>query len=220
MIILPSNLLQVYNKDTGYHDVYTIYINSKETSATDKELRILCVGKPNKYSEDDFDDGIFFFKISLLDGKVMESLKDGNDLVGNDAFKPRLFQFVLNTLLYITSKDCDMSLRKSQYPGMLLKLKGLKSPRKRKKLESKLRRESTMGRFIVGGSVELSKGEEKLYRVVRSHGKHSVRYHVGGHWRLQWYGHEKDKYQLQKWIKPHLRGPELANIIKSVGIIK
>lgn len=134
---------------------------------------------------------------------------------------PRAFQFVINILLYITSADCDVIHHNaSLYRDMVKRLDGLKSKAKKQKLQKRIDRESGISRYIVGSSFQLSREEKMLYDTIKSSGKHKLRYPVGGHWRKQWYGHKDAQYQKPKWIRPHFRGPELAELIKSIGLLK
>lgn len=232
MVLVPDNLLSIYNKHTGFHNVYTIYINIYDGNENERLIKILCVGKPNEKSVDEFDDATFYFKIPLLDGKVSHSLKKAmEDWEKSDVHKvfstvndtdklPRIFQFVLNVLLYITSSDSDIRLEKSNYDNMLKKLNGLKSASKKRKLGTRIGMESKLDKYIVGGSIQLSPEEKGILDASRAHGsKHGIRYPVGGHWRNQPYG-PKNSLRRHKWIKPHFRGPEFAELIKNIGVLK
>jgi hypothetical protein len=231
MIIVPENLVQIYNRTTGMHNVYTIYTNLEERSDTDKTLKVLCIGRENSESKELFDDAVFYFKIDFKEGTISESLKQGIEewkknpnyellsTMNDSEIMPRLFQFTLNILLYITSADCDIVEEKSQYTEMEKRLKNIQNSAKIRKLQQKIDRESRINRYVIGRSIKLSSEEVQLYEAIRS-GKHKVRYPVGGHFRLQWYGHKDSQYQKHKWIRPHFRGPEIAELIRSIGVIK
>jgi hypothetical protein len=237
MILVPENLIQIYNRDTGMHNVYTIYANLEERSDTDKTLKVMCVGRENEKSHGKFDDAVFYFKIDFGPGTIMESLKKCIDEWGknpnhstfstmNDTdIMPRLFQFTLNTLLYITSADCDLTMEKSQYGDLEKKLENLHNPAKIRKLQQRMDRESRFHKYVIGRSIQLSQEEKDLYDMMSIYepmrtGKHMVRYAVGGHWRMQPYGSRENPVKKPKWIRPHFRGPEIADLIKSMGVLK
>ena len=227
IILIPEDLLQIHNKVTGLHNVYTIYVNLHEISDTCKIIKALCVGRPNKKSLTELDDAFFYFRYDLSAGKVSDSIKrtmlkpdrpsrwvDPKDV----ASIPRISQMIFNTMLYVTSKDCDIRINRTRYAEMERKIEGLKSKGKVKKLSNRLMKESKINRYMVGDTIQLSTEEKNLYKAVR--GKLKIRFRVGGHWREQWYGSVGKKYQKQKWIRPYFKGPELAELIKSVGVLK
>lgn len=230
MILVPP-LLQLNNPETGLHDIYCFYVNLEEGSGQ-HILRVMCVGRPNGKSKHVLDDAIFYFRINLDQGKVSDCLKKSLDeyhakpeyaqFVTDKEIEtlPRLFHFVLNILLYITSADADIRLLRSARSDMETRLAGLKSTGKIRKLQNRIEKESRVHRYIVGNSIKLSDEEADLYKSIRLSGKHKVRYPVGGHWRMQWYGSKEVQEQRPKWIRPHFRGPEIAELIKNVGVLK
>ena len=229
ILMVPDNLLTIHNRHTGEHKLYTIYVNFNEVSETEKTIRALCAGKENKASINAVDDALYYFMVKIEEGKVMDSLKKNMKMWEEHTYQkefstdkdveitPKIFQFVLNILLYITSSDSDIRKEKSEYDQLLKKLGGLKSPSKKKKLQKKIDKTSKLSRYVVGSSVSLNPDERRIYNAVR--GKHGFRYKVGGHWRMQWYGSD-ERYQKQKWIRPHFRGPEASEILKSIGVLK
>jgi len=230
MILVPP-LLKLQNPETGLHDIYCFYVNLEE-SAGQRALRVMCIGRPNDKSVHELDDAVFYFRINLDYGKVSECLKRSIDeyhakpefaqFVTDEEMEilPRLFHFVLNILLYITSADADIRLLKSARSEMESRMEGLKSPVKIRKLQQRIDKESRVHRYIVGDSIHLSPEEADLYKAIRYSGKHRIRYPVGGHWRLQWVGPKETQEQRPTWIRPHFRGPEIAELIRNVGVLK
>lgn len=230
-LVLPSEipLLNVYNESTGYHKAAWIYVNFHE-DLTHKMVRILIVGKPNESSVHKYDDAIFYFRVPLYEGKVDQSLKLCLENWKNDPLHetfaaakeeemlPRIFHFVLNVLLYLTSHDADIIRELTEGERLVKKKAGMKSSGKIKRIDRKLSGLSKIPVYYVGKNIQLSSEERELYRNTGS--KHSVRYPVGGHWRMQWYGPKDSQYQKQIWIRPYFRGPELAELIKSTGVIQ
>jgi len=191
----------------------------------------MCVGKGNEKSRGSFDDALFYFKIEFKPGTIMESLqreieewkKHPNHAIlstmNDTEVMPRLFQFTLNVLLYLTSADCDISIEKSQYDNMEKRIQNLQNTAKVRKLQHKMEKESRLHRYFIGRSFKLSPEEISLYNAIRS-GKHKVRYPVGGHWRLQPYGPRENPIKKSKWIRPYFRGPEIAELIHNIGVLK
>lgn len=229
ILMPPPGLLQVYNRYTGWHDVYTIYVHLDERSPIDKMLRVLVVGKANEKSTNPYDDAAFFFKVDFKEGNVFDNLDtymkewekdplhDTYSTENDTEVMPRIFQFVLNVLLYLTSQDADIRHKDSQYQDMAKRIKGLKSAGKIRKLQQRMEKEPVERRYVVGSSVHLSTEERTLYQGVA---KGRLKWAVGGHWRKQWYGKRGEQYQKPKWIRPYFKGSELADLIRSVGVIK
>lgn len=231
--ILVPPILKLHNNDTGLHDISTIYVNFREVTDTNKLVKILCVGRPNQNSVHEFDDAIFFFRIPLDGGKVSEAMKReieewkqspnfgkfSEDPEYDVGLIPRLFQFILNVLLYITSENSDIRLQKSRMDELRSKLAGLKSTAKIKKLRGRIDKESSIHRYIVGADITLSPEERELYDSLKHSGPR-VRFPVGGHWRLQWVGKQGSQVQKPTWVRPHFRGPELAELVKNIGVMK
>lgn len=232
VINVPTGLLEVFNDRTGMHSIYTIYVNFQEESPTNKMLRVLLVGKANENSMHQYDDGFYYFRVPLKEGKISTCLDECLEKWKDDPLQktfgsqndtnlvPRAYQFVLNILLYITSSESDIRVEKAQYDVMSKRLEGLKSKGKIQKLQKRLAKESQINRYVIGSSINLTPEERELYKSLRSGNRHQIRYPVGGHWRAQWYGPKEASYQKPKWIRPHFRGPEIAELIKSKGVLK
>lgn len=231
--ILVPPILKLHNNTTGLHDISTIYVNYSEISETHKLLKMLCVGRPNQNSQHELDDALFYFRIPLNEGKVSDAVrKEVEDWKQSPSFGkfsenakydveliPRVFQFVLNVLLYITSENSDIRLQKSQVDELKRKLEGLKSPTKIRKLKHRIEKESTIHRYVIGSNITLSPEEQKLYDAIKRNGPR-VRFPVGGHWRMQWVGKKGSQIQKPTWIRPHFKGPEMAELVRSIGVLK
>ena len=229
IIKVPSGLLNVHNHDTGPHDLECIYVNFNEEPDGTKAIKCMAVGRSN--NDDPYDDAIFYFRVDLEPGLVIDSMKKSiaewrqepnfNEITSEKDVEvfPRFFQFTLNVLLYLTSHDCDIRKFQSEYPGLEAKLKGLKNPAKIRKLQKRMDKITKYPYYVIGSNIQISKEEQMLYSAIKGSGKHSVRYPVGGHWRMQPFG-PKLANRRAMWIKPHFRGPELAELIKSIGVMK
>lgn len=228
-LMIPPGMFDIYAEPVGYSKVHTIMVNLCEKEGH-RILRTLLIGTPSGNIED-IRLGTFYFKLELEEGKVSECLakhrKDWTDnpmskvfgSPNDNAVLPKAFQLVVNTLLYLTSPESDVRLQKSKIAEMRSKLNGLKNLGKRRKLAKKMEREASVSRYLIGGSMTLTKEERTVFSNYRD-GKHSFRYPVGGHWRAQWYGPKEARYQKPKFIRPHSRGPEFADYVKSIGLIK
>ena len=228
LLEIPLNLLDVIVPPTGRHRVYNIYVYLKEHTEHEKELRILVAGLSNENSCHELDDGMFYFRINTKDGdtdlqKVVEReidnmrkdthlLKVFNNDIDNLSRIKKIFDFVLNCLLYITGADCDV-----KYVDRSIDLKrkfdNAKSDGKRKKWQRMIHN-AGLPRYMVGNSIILSRIEREAYESIRNgqSGKHTVRTIVQGHWRNQACG-EGRALRRATWIKPFWRGPEFGELI-------
>ena len=128
-----------------------------------------------------------------------------------DTYVKTSFAFIINCILYITNSEADI-VRQDRAGELRKKLKNVKSPGKRKKIERQISNAGS-GRYVVGSKIKVSRNEPKEHTPPsgETHGKHAYQYKVMGHWR-----HAHGKHI---WIKPHLRGPELAEIINKPYIV-
>lgn len=230
ILLVPPKLMKIYNQDTGLHDLYTIYVHYNEERSS--EMRILCVGKENENSVDHFDDALYYFRVDLIAGKAQRCLQDQmEDWKKNPEMEKysseeevnstaKVFQLVLNCLLYITSADPDIRRVDSRYVNLKSKFERLKSNGKKRKLERQIAEETKLNKYVIGASIVKTAAEQRLYSMIREGGTHKIRYPVGGHYRMQWYGQQEERFQKHKWIRPHFRGPEMAELIRNIGVIK
>jgi len=231
--IPPTGILEIWNESTEFHPAWCLYVNFSEQEQGTKMLRVLMVGKPNQNSSFQYDDALVYFRVPLLETTVGKSIDEclynwSQDPMNkvfkigrNEGVIKRAYQFVLNILLYLTSSEPDIvKWLNPEAASLRSRLDRLKSASKKRKVEKKLKGMTKIPIYMVGKSINISKEDIDSYRSIRGNRKHSIRYPVGGHWRMQWYGSKEKRYQKQKWIRPHFRGPELADIVRSTGVLK
>jgi len=214
-------------------DVYTLenwpvtgfYVNLLEKTDC-KEIRIMATAKRPKKSNSpvpsgDFDDSIFYFKLYIKPGKIQDSVKDTIKNLRNghaDAINggehnidniEKIFNFVLNTLLYITSKDPDI-VKLLPY-DFLTEVKGLKNPVKKRKVLARAAKHTAKEILVIGQKV-LSPYAIHDKKTGEFQWQLDKRVFVSGHWRVQWYGTDKDNTKIAKviYIEPYEKGPEFA----------
>ena len=127
-----------------------------------------------------------------------------------------LIHLVTNLIIYITSASAVFTTFENtiKYKKLTKQIKKAKSPKKKKKLESRLEEEKTRHINIIGEDIILDRKCLKTRTNPSTKGsKVSVRHWVIGHWR-----------ELQSgkriWIKPYLRGPQDGPMKLSSHIIK
>lgn len=126
---------------------------------------------------------------------------------------------VNNALLYITNNEHDV-VRGSLDPereALRARMLRAKGP-KREKLKARLREIPEFPVFTVGGTYTIDKRLTEGTGLAT--GRHlNVRFIVAGHWRQQPCGAGGRQRKLI-WIAPHWKGPELAPVTRSVGIVR
>lgn len=151
---------------------------------------------------------------SLGDLYDVESPSVGSLCTTND-----ILATVNNALLYITNNEHDVvrggvdPVREALQERML-RAKGMK----RERLKARLREIPECPVFTVGGTYVIDKRMTEGTGLAT--GRHlNVRFIVAGHWRQQTCGAGGQQRRLT-WIAPHWKGPELAPITRSVGIVR
>lgn len=198
-----------------------------------KKLRVLANGLSKTPTGDQFN-AVYYIRMELKPGKVQEQVKDYitehlktnmEDVIRfgglqNIDYWDEFIFFVMNSLLYITSKNPDFS---NYVPVDFQKqLDGLKNPAKKRKLEQRMSKVSKYPIIVVGAGIT-----DKHTQDIQNAGgigawKLKSRVRVSGHWRVQWYGSEKDNTRKAEtiWINDYEKGPELAEMLKTPYIVK
>ena len=209
----------------GVYPVHGFYVYFNDQDGV-KELRIMASAILPNTEEIAFNDTLFYYKMYFKEGKIKEQVKDTLaihmnkkeelDKYGGAANMDHIEEFtyfVINTLLYITSKDPDV---REQLPvDFKAKIEGKKSPGKIKKLMKMAKRYTTYPIVVVGGSITDAMNQVDEVRRAGGIGnwKLTMRVYVSGHWRAQWYGSAEAKESKVIFIEPYYKGPELAEVI-------
>jgi len=182
--------------------------------AIDKKLKILAVGEGSESYRDTLFFGTFFFApgdiFPQIEAAIEKWTLPGASGVDNKVYLRKLFSFILNSLLYVTSGSSSLMplhAKFASYP------KGKKSKRIATDLKNKGL--SKINQVSVGSDIYLSKEFREHYRA----GSLSERYIncpkwvVQGHWRNQPYGLGRKQIRL-KWIEPYEKGKGISEDIK------
>lgn len=198
-----------------------------------RTLLVLAQGEPNANSTSPDDDCVSWFICPLEGGDTVDESLTANRPVSEQEVAGRfgnvevagrfgnvemnftdlfdlLSRFVVNTLLYINSKDADVEHKNAAAITKLeKKIAGKKKPRKTEL--SRLTRMRATTEWLVGSHIVL---DPNLKRAVEEGEgaytgrsllyKHTVR----GHWRNQAHGPGRSLRRL-RWIAPHVRGGHL-----------
>lgn len=133
------------------------------------------------------------------------------------------YRILLNAVLYLSSDQAELTAKGSPRPEILARAKDISSPSKRKKLLQSISRHTDLDYLEVGesvGPIVIKKGDaEGAEGGKGGSGKPLVRFMVRGHWRRQAHGPERQERKLI-WIRPFLKGPDLATTINKPYLVK
>jgi hypothetical protein len=211
-VTLPEPYVFVH-LDDGQDSFCTI---TKMTWTNDEPFLVFCVGLASDQHRLDWRGNVLMLPASLSLGDLydIEHPPLGRLFSNND-----ILATVNNALLYITNNEHDV-VRGSMDPARdalrerMLRAKGPK----REKLKARLREIPEHPVFTVGGTYIIDKRLTEGTGLTT--GRHlNVRFIVAGHWRQQPCG-AGGKQRKLIWIAPHWKGPELAPVTRSVGIVR
>lgn len=228
-IQIPKGLYNIYDEGRAW-PVSGFYVSLQELEGQPKLLRILVYAQDDKIKNafGISEDTLFYFKLAIEEDNFEVVLKDlvenqisknKSDLIAygginNAHLISTFFEFIFNTLLYITSKDPD--IRKFLPPDYASAKSNLKSTAKIRKLDKKASKSNSYPILIVGKDFK----SENNFEDIKSDGgvgkwRLNKKVKVSGHWKLQWYGSEKDGTRSAKpiFISGYTKGPDTAEII-------
>ncbi len=142
----------------------------------------------------------------------------------------KLFRYVMNTVLYATHPDADVTFRdaNSDYNKLQKRLHRLPKNTHRRKSKRKHIRKQLKGlakhkqpRITLGRTVIIDRNLKQTLLEEAGPGanKHSVRYIVSGHWHMYWTGKGR-KTATKKWVKPYYKGLEHAPLTQGKTRLK
>lgn len=221
--------------DKGTYPVTGFYVFFNRHDTDIVEIRIMAVAVIN--IEDGLvDDTNFYFKLLLPQGKLKPILKDYLEKVISPKNEDELERFggvknighveeftyfVMNVLLYLTSKNPDII---KQLPvNFDDQISRLKSAAKINKLKKKKNKYTQCTINIVGPNFKLNNDE---YNDIKNAGgiggwklKHKVK--VSAHWRTQWYGSVKEGNRRSENIRieSYVKGPDAAEVLSKKRVV-
>jgi len=216
LIVLPQDLdlIELHDPATGVHKLDSVYVSYDDKG----EMRLLAVGRPNGSAPADQDDTFAYFRFNFdnrdLKLQVKEHVEHNRnsaevDLLGgkrNLGVCQRLFDFLMNVLLYITSPEADTYFE--TWNDVDPSMKKLKSKAKKKAVQ-RLRRTNHFLKIRVGLNTRLSRESREAYISGKTAAKRTL---VMGHWQNYWIGQGRIEKVL-KWKQPFWKGVgELSNI--------
>lgn len=221
--------------DKGTYPVTGFYVFFDRHDTDIIEIRIMAVAIID-IKEEIVDDTNFYFKLLLPKGKLKPILKEYLDKVVSPLNTDELIKFggvknighaeeftyfVMNVLLYLTSKDPDIV---KQLPvNFDEQITRLKSASKINKLKKKKSRYTKCIINIVGPNFKLNNDE---YNDIKNAGgiggwklKHKVK--VSAHWRTQWYGSIKGGNRKSENIRidSYVKGPDAAELLSKKRVV-
>lgn len=201
-----------------------------------KQIRIMACSLLSPTPEIPFNDANFYFHAELYPGKLKDQLEKyietevekqreklkRYDLSKNIDHLGEFATFIFNILLYITSKNSDLTVWNPI--DFEKKINNLKSSSKKKKLEQRAQKATSHKFIVIGANVQDKNNDMEQIQKAGGIGNwklnHKVR--VSGHWRAQWYGSKKGntRYADTIWIDDYEKGPEFSDIISPKFIVK
>lgn len=216
LIVLPPDfdLIDLQDPTTGLHTLDSVYVSYDEKG----ELRLLAVGRPNENSPDEYDDTFAYFRFNFdsrdLKLQVKEHVERHRnsaelDIIGgrnNLEICQRLFDFILNVLLYISSPEADKYFE--TWADVDPSIKKMRGKAKKRAVKS-LRARNNFLKIRVGMKTRLDKESRESYIGGRKIDKRTL---VMGHWQHYWIGQGRTDKVL-KWKQPFWKGMgELSNV--------
>jgi hypothetical protein len=237
-VAFPKGILDLYHAITGWHEVRALYLvegiyRPTETWAlrtAGRRLLVICDAEPNAQSFAPLDNMHSYWTIPLHDdSRTIDSLCDDLSEINADPRSQRrageldafmsaktaricgetvsmgesmqlIQRFALNFLLFLTSGECSTEKAKA--------------PKRKKGRRAHRHPVLTATTVHVRSTVPIDKRLRHLFRSgIRSGNKLTVRTIVRGHIRNQACG-PGYKDHKRVWIKPHIRGKDLATALR------
>lgn len=232
---IDPGLFYIHDIDGSKVSVEGFYVHFREYE-TYKHIRVMACSLLEPTANIPFNDANFYFRMEIPSGKLKDALKEHmenevekkknflkrSDIFKNIGYLEEFAAYIFNILLYITSKNPDLSVYKPV--DFQQKIDRLRSASKKRKLEKRAQKASTHRIIVIGANVKDKNNDMEEIQKAGGIGNwklsHKVR--VSGHWRAQWYGSEKDNTRHAEtiWIDDYEKGPEFSDIISPKFIVK
>ena len=225
---IDPGLFTVRDKEKDYPVTGFYVFYQKHDAGT--ELRIMATSFSKK---EELFDLQFYFRLFLPAGKFKQGLnKYLSEVIQNEnhgefgggenvEYVEEFASFVLNTLLYLTSKNPDIL---AKMPVDLDKeIAQMKSPGKIKKLIKRASSLTKLPVLVLGPRVFKDEKEISQIRDSGGVGSWKLKYQVkvSAHWRVQWYGSSKDGNRRSELIRidSYTKGPDAAELLHKKRIV-
>jgi hypothetical protein len=227
----------VFHNESGRHPLQYIYVAYEPDTLEGTYMRYLLVGRPNKNSRNRLDDALYFFRCRIYDDR---SLPDSFDIVMEDMRREhegscydqdggvnmnmsrKVFRYILNILLYISSTNADIEWRDTYPKGVENKLAHLKDEKRIRQLK-KRNADKRYRKGVVGQSVIYVPYNHR-------HGSHTggsnsgwkleKRVFVSAHWQRYYYGHGANRVPRPKFVNAYWKGPDQADLVHTKHIVR
>jgi len=213
LFILPPNLdfLTLYDPQTGVHRLSAVYVGYDG-----QELRLLAVGEANDRSKNEYDDTFAYFRFSINDSDLKTQIREQIERYSQDTFlaitggvhnigvAERLFNFVLNIVLYVCSPEADKYYEAwADVEPRITRMGG----HARKAEITWLKANNRFLKIRLGTNTKLTTEQRQWY----AQGSISTRTLVMGHWQHYHTGAGRVN-EVLKWKTPFWRGVgEISN---------
>ena len=187
------------------------------------------MGKYALVADFNWDDAMFFFTVNVGTGKVKQyldlsvesayKLYSDNDPHQNLLCVEEIFRFVMNTILYINSKDVDrLDMLPKEYLAEIEKMERLGGGKTKKgqRCLERAKKHTSLHKVVLGSRIDVEEPleEGRSWRI-------NSRFRVRGFWRT----YESERYKegvrgTTVWIAPFWKGPEMADLVKRQYSVK
>lgn len=224
---IDPGLFSVIDLDGSKNPVVGFYVYLREMAGI-KQLRIIACAILKPTGDIPFNDSVFYYRLNLGPGKINEQVdtyfqeniqvnkEDLEKYKGkmNVEYLSDFTSFVINVLLYLTSKNPDIVKQLPiDYDRVI---SNIKSSAKRRKLENRVKRVNRLPVFIAGSTLTDDRNTQSIDKY-GSVGKWKLCHQqkVSGYWREQWYGSAKDgsRHTEVIWIEDYVRGPDVGEAL-------
>lgn len=234
---IDRGLFHINDRDMHPTPVDGFYVHYSE-DGSHKKLRIMAVSLMRPEEGIPFNDENFFFRIELEPGSIEDQIRtqfrervknqqedlEESGALRNIDYVEDFALYIINTLMYITSKGADLAPQVSPMEDIKKRLAGLKNPAKKRKLLQKVNKQSRY--IVIVAGCDITDNQQDVEDIARAGSvgrwKLDHQVHVSGHWRAQWYGSEKDASRRQEtiWVMDYTKGPEFAEIVNKPYLVR
>ncbi|MCP1674512.1 hypothetical protein J2T57_001614 [Natronocella acetinitrilica] len=132
------------------------------------------------------------------------------------------FRMVMNTLLYLSSEEAELTPRRAQRQALEEKAAAATSGRKKRLYRKEASRHTALDYSEIGASVSpivIERGAASGDGKRASGSAPTTRFMVRGHWRNQAHGAGRADRKLI-WIRPYMKGPDVAEVVNKPYLVR
>jgi len=223
-LVIPNDIFKIIDFETGIECPCTnIYVNLQDKNGY-KSINIFATYIYFNSNGEAYDDITFYFNLNLTPGKIEDSFKNAlnkMDWGKEDQLRlwgksktTEIFYFVFNVLIYLTTKDAEVTCMLPQVRDLEKKAIGLKNPKKKRIIKKFLNKTTRQKYRVVTAKGAFNEAKQKSDHAKRAVSKLNKLVKVEAHWHTFWVGkridengnRQKGERALVKWIASYEKG--------------